>query len=158
MFGESFKFFDSPTTKWRSFNFFAKLNGNQILMATFSKFHKYQTFGLTELHNVSKGQLADRIFIQVMFRKAVFTITGSSNIQFLKFWLFNFSNFQIQTNFVKNFMKKLPVYKIDFESTDKVLPLQQYIWSEISRQWNNSPLIFFFFFFFLISTEERFAS
>ena len=31
-------------------------------MANFSKFHKYQTFGLIELHNVSKGQLADRIF------------------------------------------------------------------------------------------------
>ena len=60
--GESFKFFDPPTTKWRSFNFFAKLNGNHILMANFSKFRKYQTFGLIELHNVSKGQLADRIF------------------------------------------------------------------------------------------------
>ena len=39
-----------------------KLNGNHILMTNFSKFRKYQTFGLTELHNVSKGQLADRIF------------------------------------------------------------------------------------------------
>ena len=62
VFGESFKFFDPPTTKWRSFKFFAKLNGNHILMANFSKFRKYQTFGLIELHNVSKGQLADRIF------------------------------------------------------------------------------------------------
>ena len=62
VFGESFKFFDSPTTKWRPFKFFAKLNGNHILMANFSKFRKYQTFGLIELHNVSKGQLADRIF------------------------------------------------------------------------------------------------
>ena len=42
-------------------------------------------------------------------------------------------------------MKKLPGFKIDFESTDKVLPLHQYLWSEISRQWNNGPLIFFFF-------------
>ena len=50
-------------------------------MANFSKFHKYQTFCLIELHNVSKGQLAD-----------------------------------------KNFMKKLPGFKIDFEITDKVLP------------------------------------
>ena len=31
-------------------------------MANFSKFRKYQTFGLIELHNLSKGQLADRIF------------------------------------------------------------------------------------------------
>ena len=51
-----------PTTKWRSFKFFAKLNGNHILLANFSKFRKYQTLGLIELHNVSKGQLVDRIF------------------------------------------------------------------------------------------------
>ena len=62
VFGESFKFFDPPTTKWRSFKFFAKLNGNHILMANFSKFRKYKTFGLIELHNVSNGQLADIIF------------------------------------------------------------------------------------------------
>ena len=54
VFGESFKFFDSPTTKWRSFKFFAKLNGNHILMANFSKFRKYQTFGVIELHNGAK--------------------------------------------------------------------------------------------------------
>ena len=52
---ESFKVFDPPTTKWRSFKFFAKLNGNHILMANFSKFCKYQTFVLIELHNLSKG-------------------------------------------------------------------------------------------------------
>ena len=51
-----FKFIDPPTTKWPSFKFFAKLNGNHILMANFSKFRKYQTFDLIELHNVSKGQ------------------------------------------------------------------------------------------------------
>ena len=31
-------------------------------MANFSKHRKYQAFGLIELHNLSKGQLADRIF------------------------------------------------------------------------------------------------
>ena len=62
VFGASFKFFDPPTTKWRSFKFFAKFNGNHILMTNFSKLRKYQIFGLIELHNVSKGQLADRIF------------------------------------------------------------------------------------------------
>ena len=117
VFGKSFKFFDPPTTKWRSFTFFAELNGNRILMANFSKFRKYQTFGLSELHNWATVKL--------------------------KFWLFNFSNFP--TNFVKNFMKNLPGFKIDFESTDKALLLHQYLWSEISREWNNSPLIFFFF-------------
>ena len=51
-----------PTQNDGPLNFFAKLNENHILMANFSKFRKYQRFGLTELHNVSKGQLADRIF------------------------------------------------------------------------------------------------
>ena len=55
VFAESFKFFDPPITKWRSFKFFVKLNGNHILMANFSKFRKYQTFVLTELHNLGKG-------------------------------------------------------------------------------------------------------
>ena len=31
-------------------------------MANLSKFCKYQTFDLIELRNLSKGQLADRIF------------------------------------------------------------------------------------------------
>ena len=62
VFGDSFRFFDSTTTKWRSIKFFSKLNGNHILMANFSKLRKYQTFVLIELHNLSKGQLADRIF------------------------------------------------------------------------------------------------
>ena len=35
VFGESFKFFNPTTTKWWSFQFFAKLNGNHILMAKF---------------------------------------------------------------------------------------------------------------------------
>ena len=133
MFGESFKFFDPPTTKWRSFKFFVKLNGNHILMANFSKFCKYQTFGLIELHNLSKSQLADKIF--KVWKNCVYDYWV--NIQLLKFWLFNSSYFQ--TTFVKNFTKKLPGFKIDFESTDKFLPLHQYFWSEISRRWNNGP-------------------
>ena len=42
-------------------------------------------------------------------------------------------------------MKKLPGFKIDFEGTDKVFLLYQYLRSKISEEWNNSPLIFFFF-------------
>ena len=68
----------------------------------------------------------------------VFTIT---NLHFLKLWRFNFSNFQ--TNFVKIFTKKPPGFKKDFESTDKVLRIHQYLWFEISLQWNNWPLTFF---------------
>ena len=43
-------------------NFLRNLTDNHILMAHFSKLRKYQTFVLIELHNMSKGQLADRIF------------------------------------------------------------------------------------------------
>ena len=63
MFGESFKFFGpSPPQNDGPLNFFAKLNANHILMVNFSKLRKYQTFGFIELHNLSKGQLADGIF------------------------------------------------------------------------------------------------
>ena len=51
-----------PPQNHGSFNFFAKLNGNHILIVNFPKIHKYQTFGLIELHNLTKGQLANRIF------------------------------------------------------------------------------------------------
>ena len=64
----------------------------------------------------------------------------------LKFWLLNFSNFEIA--FAKNSMEKIPGFKIYFERSDKVLLPHQYLWFEFSRQWNNGPLIFFFFFFF----------
>ena len=49
---------------------------------------------------------------------------------------FNFwnSDILILTTFVKNFIKKLPGFKIYFESTDKVLTLHQYLRSEISRR------------------------
>ena len=134
MYDESFKFFDPPTTKWRPFKFFAKLNRNHILMVNFSKLRKY-TFGLIELHNLSKGQLPDRIF--KLWKSCVYDYRGPSNIQLLKFWFFNFSNFQ--TTFVKNFMKKVLGFKISF----KVLPIHQYLWSEISRQWTMALWIFF---------------
>ena len=62
MFGESCQFFDRPTTKRRFFKFFAKLNRSHILIAYFSKFRKCQALGLIELYNLSKDQLADRIF------------------------------------------------------------------------------------------------
>ena len=132
-------FFDSPTINWRSFKCFCEIEPKPHFNGWFFQISQIsRSFGLIELHNLSKGQLADRIF--KLWKRCVH-ITWSSNIQLLKFWLFNFSNFQ--TSFVKNFMKKLPGFKTDFESSDKVLLLHQYIWSEISRQWNNSPSNFF---------------
>ena len=141
MFGKSFKFFGPPPTKWRSFKFFAKLNANHILMANFFKLRKYQTFGFIELHNLSKGQLADGIF--KLWKSSVYDYRADLRLRLPIIWLFKFCNFQ--TTFVKNFMKKLPGFKMYFESTYKILPLYQYFCSKISRQWNNSPLIFFFF-------------
>ena len=91
-------------------------------------------------HNLTKGQSADRIL--KLWKSCVYDYRPS-NMQLLKFWLFNFSN--LQTTFIKDFRKKNPGFKIYVGSTDKGLPIQQYLWSEISRQWNNSILIFFFF-------------
>ena len=104
MFGESFKFFDPPTTKWRSFKFFAKLNGNHILMANFSKFRKYQTFGLIELHNLSKGQLADRIF--KLWKSCVddYRVVEHTAFEILTSYFLN-----LQKTFVKSFFLKLPI-------------------------------------------------
>ena len=56
--GESFKFFDPPTTKWWFFKFFAKLNRNDTLMVKFSKLRKYQTFGLIELYNFEQRSVS----------------------------------------------------------------------------------------------------
>ena len=74
-------------------------------------------------------------------KKLCLRLLGRWTYIFLKFWHFNFSIFQ--KTFLEKFMKKLPGFKTYFESTDKVLPLHQYLWSEISWQWNNDPLNFF---------------
>ena len=126
-----------------SLNFLWNWTETIILMVHFSKLRKYQTFGLIELHNLSQ------LIEYLSYEKAVFTIAGSSNIQLLKLWFFNFSSFQ--TTFDQSFMKKLPGFKIDFESTDNFFPLHQWNASTM-KQW------FFDFFFFLICTEECFTS
>ena len=68
-------------------------------------------------------------------KKLCLWLPGRQTYLFLKFWHFNFSNFQ--TTLVNIFAKKPLDFKIDFEIIDKVLPLHRYLWSEISRQWNN---------------------
>ena len=74
-------------------------------------------------------------------KKLCLRLLGRWTYIFLKFWHFNFSIFQ--KTFLEKFMKKLPGFKTYFGSTDKVLALHQYLWSEISWQWNNDPLNFF---------------
>ena len=90
------------------------------------------------MHSWSKGLLADRIF--KLWKSCVCDYQVVKHT-FFEILTFNFPNFQ--TTFVKNSTKKPPGFKIDFESTDKVLSLHQYLWSEIPWQWNNGNLIFF---------------
>ena len=151
MFGESFKFFDSSTTKWRSFNFFAKLNGDQILMATFSKFHKYQTFGLIELHNVSKGQLADRIF-KLCLPKLYLRLLGRRtynfwNSDFLIFPTFKFKQILLRIlwknfQFTKQILKAL----IKFYPFNNIYDLR-FLDNETTALWFFLFFIFYFFWF-----------
>ena len=136
MLAESFKVFDPTTTKWRFFNFFCEIERKPHF-----KLRKYQKFVLIELHSLSEGQLADWIF--KLWKSCVCDYQVVEHT-FFEILTFNFPNFQ--TTFVKNFRKKPPGFKIDFESTDKVLLLHLCLWSEISRQWNNASLNFFFFF------------
>ena len=42
-------------------------------------------------------------------------------------------------NFVKYLMEKLPGFKIDFESTDKVLPLHQFLLFKILDSETTAP-------------------
>ena len=49
-------------TKLRRFKIFAKLNGNHLLMTNIFKLHKYQTFGLLKMYNMSKIWFANNKF------------------------------------------------------------------------------------------------
>ena len=51
-----------PTKKWQRCKIFAKLNGIHLLMANIFKLHKYQTFGLMEIHNVDEIWFANNKF------------------------------------------------------------------------------------------------
>ena len=150
MFIESFKFFDPPTTKWRAFKFFAKLNGNHILVANFFKLRKYQTFALIELHNLSKCQLADRIFKLLKNYSSYLRLPSSRTYIFWNSDILIFPTFE---RVLSKFYEKTSRFLNNFENVDIFLPLHQYLWSKISRQWNNCPLNFF-----ETCTEEPFAS
>ena len=72
MSAKSLKFFGPPTTKWRPCKIFAKLNGNHLLMANIFKLHKYQTFGLIKIHNMSKIWFANNKFNFLRWNKKTF--------------------------------------------------------------------------------------
>ena len=59
---ESLKFFSQPTTKWRLFKMFVKLNGNHLLMTNIFKLHENQTFDLRKKHNMRKIWFANNKF------------------------------------------------------------------------------------------------
>ena len=85
------------------------------------------------------------------YEKPLFTITGPSKIQLLKFWRFNFSNFQ--TTFVKNFMKNFRVSKYIL----KVL-IKSYRFTNICDLKILYTQAAALWIFLEIFTEERFAS
>ena len=47
-------FFCPPTTKCRPSKFLVKLSRNHLLIANIFELHKYHTFGLLKMHNMSK--------------------------------------------------------------------------------------------------------
>ena len=54
-------------------NFFAKLNGNHLLIAGIFKLHEYQTFRLMKMHNMCKMWFAHNIFSLLKWNKKYFS-------------------------------------------------------------------------------------
>ena len=115
------------TTEWRPCKIFAKLNGNHLLMPNIFKFHEYQTFGLTKIHNMSKIWFASNKY---GLWKVWFTSNGSSKIFY--FYLYNFSKFQM--TIVK---KNSSLFIMDFQDSYEVPLRHKYFWSTHFRQWND---------------------
>ena len=74
MSDKSLKFFGRPTTKWRPCKVFAKLKGNQFLMANIFKLHKYQAFGLMKMYNMCKIWFSNNIFSLLRWNKKYFSL------------------------------------------------------------------------------------
>ena len=53
--------------------YFAKLNGNYLLMANIFKLHEYQTFGLMKMHNMCKIWFVNNIFSLFRWNKKYFS-------------------------------------------------------------------------------------
>ena len=53
---------------------FAKLNGNHLLMANIFKLHKYETFGLIKMHNMSKIRYTNNKFNLLRWNKRHFSL------------------------------------------------------------------------------------
>ena len=112
MLDESFKFFDAPTTKCRSFKLFAKLNRNHILTSNFSKLCKYQTFGLNDLRKSIKGLLANRI--TKVWKSCVYDYRA------VEHRTFEFLTFKLTTNF-PTFKRLQKILWKNFEASKYIL-------------------------------------
>ena len=53
--------------------YFAKLNGNYLLLANIFKLHEYQTFGLMKMHNMCKIWFVNNIFSLFRWNKKYFS-------------------------------------------------------------------------------------
>ena len=98
IFDKSSKFFGPPTTKWRPCKFFVNLNGNHFLMAKSFKLHKYQTFGLSKIHNMSKIWFANKKF---SFSKSLVYDCRKYYLTSLPFSFFQISNDYYQNSYGK---------------------------------------------------------
>ena len=117
-------------------------------MANIFKLHKYQTFGLLKMHNLSKFWFAYNNFS--LWKSLVFTLYGLSKMLFLNFCLFHFSKFQM--TIIKNLMEKPSFFIMDFEGSYEVL---KYLWSSVHTFNNETTALLKFFGIF---TEMHFVS
>ena len=90
MSGKSLKFFGPPTTKWRPFKIFMKVNGSDLLMAKIFKLHKYQTFVLMKNAWYEQNLICQE-YVQFVIG---LRLTGRRKYYFLIFAFFIFSNFK----------------------------------------------------------------
>ena len=106
------KCFGPATKKVRPCKLFAKLKGNHLLMDNiftnkFFKLHKHQTFGVLEMHNMSKSdtRIINSVCDSSSVIQAWFTVNGLSKMLFFDFCLFQF--FKFQTTIAKNVEKTI---------------------------------------------------
>ena len=144
--GKSLEFFELPTTKWRPCKFFAKLNGNHLLMANIFKLHIWAKFDLSIINSACE--------------KVWFTINGLSKMLFFNFCFFHFP--KLQMTIAKNLMEKLCAFIMDFEGSNEGLLRHRYFWSTYFWRWNDGPFKSFWNFhgnalcFFNFSTLKKY--
>ena len=72
MSSESLKFSVHPPQNSGPVKYFAKLNGNHLLITNIFELHEYQVFGLMKMHNMSKVWFANIKFILLRWKQKAF--------------------------------------------------------------------------------------